>query len=69
VVWLALDSPAQRPAPSRRTGAQGTSRGYLVSTGRFALRGIGQAQDLYTLDPDVASDEAASGGYERYLAT
>jgi adenylate cyclase len=39
----------------------------LVSTGRFALRGIGRAQDLYTLDPDIASDAAVAGSYERYL--
>jgi adenylate cyclase len=51
-----------------RTGLDATGRGYLVSTGRFALRGIGRAQDLYTLDPDVASDEAVAGSYERYLA-
>jgi adenylate cyclase len=51
-----------------RTGLDPTGRGYLVSTGRFALRGIGRAQDLYTLDPDVASDEAVAGSYERYLA-
>jgi adenylate cyclase len=50
-----------------RTGLDATGRGYLVSTGRFALRGIGRAQDLYTLDPDVASDEAIAGSYERYL--
>src|SRR6266576_2415681 len=43
-------------------------RRYLVSTGRFALRGIGRAQDLYTLDPVIASDEAVAGRYERYLA-
>jgi adenylate cyclase len=51
-----------------RTGLDATGRGYLVSTGRFALRGIGRAQDLYTLDPDIASDEAVAGSYERYLA-
>ena len=34
---------------------------YLVSTGRFALRGIGRAQDLYTLDPVLAADENAAG--------
>ncbi len=51
-----------------RTGLDAAGRGYLVSTGRFALRGIGRAQDLYTLDPDVASDEAVAGRYERYLA-
>jgi hypothetical protein len=43
--------------------------GYLVSTGRFALRGIGRAQDLYTLDPVLASDQALAGSYERYLAS
>jgi adenylate cyclase len=52
-----------------RTGLDGTGRGYLVSTGRYALRGIGRAQDLYTLDPDIAVDEVAAGRYERYLAS
>jgi adenylate cyclase len=52
-----------------RSGLDASGRGHLVSTGRFALRGIGRAQDLYTLDPDIASDEAAAGSYERYLAT
>jgi adenylate cyclase len=51
-----------------RAGLDATGRDYLVSTGRFALRGIGRAQDLYTLDPDIASDEAVAGSYERYLA-
>ena len=50
-----------------RSGLDATGRRYLVSTGRYALRGIGRAQDLYTLDPDMASNEAMSGGYERYL--
>ena len=31
-----------------RSGLDATGRRYLVSTGRFALRGIGRAQDLYT---------------------
>ena len=48
-------------------GLDTTGRRYLVSTGRFALRGIGRAQDLYTLDPGIASDEAVAGGYARYL--
>ncbi|MGA9087798.1 MAG: adenylate/guanylate cyclase domain-containing protein [Bradyrhizobium sp.] len=48
-------------------GLDAAGRGHLVSTGRFALRGIGRAQDLYTLDPDIAADEATAGGYERYL--
>lgn len=51
-----------------RTGLDSTGRNYLVSTGRYALRGIGRAQDLYTLDPVIAADEAAAGRYERYLA-
>jgi adenylate cyclase len=52
-----------------RADLDSTGRGSLVSTGRFALRGIGRAQDLYTLDPVIAADEAAAGRYERYLAT
>jgi adenylate cyclase len=51
-----------------RAGLDATGQGYLVSTGRFALRGIGRAQDLYTLDPDIAVDEVVAGRYERYLA-
>ncbi len=52
-----------------RGGLDATGRKYLVSTGRFALRGIGRAQDLYTLDPDIAADEVVAGSYERYLAS
>jgi adenylate cyclase len=52
-----------------RNGLDATGRGHLVSTGRFALRGIGRAQDLYTLDPMIAADEVAAGKYERYLAS
>jgi adenylate cyclase len=51
-----------------RAGLDAAGRNYLVSTGRFALRGIGRAQDLYTLDPEIAADEVATGKYERYLA-
>jgi adenylate cyclase len=51
-----------------RAGLDAAGRNYLVSTGRFALRGISRAQDLYTLDPDIASDEVVAGKYERYLA-
>src|SRR5882672_1114929 len=51
-----------------RAGLDAAGRGYLVSTGRFALRGIGRAQELYTLDPDIASDEVVAGKYARYLA-
>ena len=52
-----------------RAGLDTAGRRYLVSTGRFALRGIGRAQDLYTLDPDIASNEADAGSYERYLGS
>jgi adenylate cyclase len=51
------------------TGLDPAGRGFLVSTGRFALRGIGRAQDLYTLDPDIGSDETVAGSYERYLGS
>jgi adenylate cyclase len=51
-----------------RTGLDATGQRYLVSTGRYALRGIGRAQDLFTLDPDISADEVIAGGYERYLA-
>jgi adenylate cyclase len=51
-----------------RTGLDAAGRRYLVSTGRYALRGIGRAQDLFTLDPDIASSEPVTGSYERYLA-
>jgi adenylate cyclase len=51
-----------------RAGLDATGRNYLVSTGRFALRGINRAQDLYTLDPDIGADEVVAGKYERYLA-
>lgn len=51
-----------------RNGLDATGRNYLVSTGRFALRGIGGAQDLYTLDPDILTDEVVAGKYARYVA-
>jgi adenylate cyclase len=50
-----------------QAGLDAAGRRYLVSTGRFALRGIGRAQDLYTLDPGIALDEAVAGGYARYV--
>jgi adenylate cyclase len=52
-----------------RAGMDATGRRYLVSTGRFALRGIGRAQDLYTLDPEIGSNAAVAGSYERYLGS
>jgi adenylate cyclase len=52
-----------------RSGLDAAGRNYLVSTGRFALRGISRAQDLYTLDPDITADEVVGGKYERHLAS
>lgn len=40
---------------------------HFVSTGRFALRGIGRAQDLYTLDPEIRANGNAASRFERYL--
>jgi len=51
-----------------RSGLDAAGQRYLVSTGRYALRGIGHAQDLFTLDPDIAANPVLAGGYERYLA-
>src|SRR5260221_7415128 len=48
-----------------RSGLDAAGRNYLVSTGRFALRGISRAQELYTLDPDIAADEVVAGEYQR----
>src|SRR5579863_10534240 len=50
-----------------RDGLDPAGQHYLVSTGRFALRGIGRAQDLYTLDPAIAVDQGLAERYERYL--
>jgi adenylate cyclase len=49
-------------------GLDALGQRYFVSTGRYALRGIGRAQDLLALDPQIGSDEAAADGYARYLA-
>lgn len=46
-------------------GKSGT--GHFVSTGRFALRGIGRAQELYTLDPQIRADGHAASRFEKYL--
>ena len=50
-----------------RDGLDPAGQRYLVSTGRFALRGIGRAQDLYTLDPAIAIEQGLAERYERYL--
>ena len=65
-------SSVDRPlltSTSFQSGVDAAGRKYLVSTGRFALRGIGHAQDLYTLDPAVDADELVRDRYERYLAS
>ncbi|MGJ4886581.1 adenylate/guanylate cyclase domain-containing protein [Bradyrhizobium sp. HKCCYLRH3099] len=49
-------------------GLDDEGRRYLVSTGRYALRGIGRAQDLYTLDPEIAASQPATKAYENYLS-
>jgi adenylate cyclase len=51
-----------------QAGLDAVGRKYFVSTGRFALRGIGRSQDLYTLDPEIRSDESNSGRYARYVS-
>ncbi len=51
-----------------RGGLDAVGQQYLVSTGRFALRGIGRAEDLFTLDPEIRADAAVTDGYEGYLA-
>ncbi len=35
----------------------GTARGRLVSLGRYALRGVGRTQELFTIDPDMAGPD------------
>jgi adenylate cyclase len=45
----------------------GPGNGHFVSTGRFALRGIGRAQELYTLDPAIRAEGQAASPFERYL--
>ncbi|SDQ94859.1 adenylate cyclase [Rhizobiales bacterium GAS191] len=40
--------------------ALGDAQGRLVSVGRYALRGVGQPQDLFTLDPQAAQTSFAS---------
>ncbi len=49
-------------------GLDDEGRRYLVSTGRYALRGIGRAQDLFTLDPEIAASPSTTTAYENYLA-
>jgi adenylate cyclase len=52
-----------------QAGLDAAGQRYLVSTGRYALRGISRAQDLYTLDPDISADQVVADRYARYLAS
>jgi adenylate cyclase len=40
----------------------------LVSVGRYALRGVGRAQDLYTLDPEILTSPGRAAVYAVELA-
>jgi adenylate cyclase len=51
-----------------RDGLASEVQAYLVSTGRFVLRGIGRARELYTIDPGIASDESVARSYRDRLA-
>ncbi len=48
-------------------GLDAPGNGHFVSTGRYALRGIGRAQELYTIDPGIRADGQAASRFERYL--
>ena len=48
-------------------GLDTPGNGHFVSTGRFALRGIGRAQELYTLDPPIRAEGQVANASERYL--
>lgn len=48
-------------------GLGASGRRHFVSTGRYALRGIGRAQDLFTLDPSIRAEGHAASPFEQYL--
>lgn len=48
-------------------GLGASGRRHFVSTGRYALRGIGRAQDLFTLDPSIRTEGHAASPFEQYL--
>lgn len=48
-------------------GLGSSEKRHFVSTGRYALRGIGRAQDLYTLDPAIRAEGHAASPFEPYL--
>jgi len=48
-------------------GLGAAGKRHFVSTGRYALRGIGRAQDLFTLDPAIRTEGHAASPFEQYL--
>ncbi|EKS33096.1 adenylate/guanylate cyclase domain-containing protein [Afipia clevelandensis] len=48
-------------------GLGASGKRHFVSTGRYALRGIGRAQDLFTLDPAIRAEGHAASPFEQYL--
>jgi len=52
-VVLSSEFVAATPQPERAR---------LVSVGRYALRGVGRAEDLFTLDPGLAAGDGAARG-------
>ncbi|MDO8981989.1 MAG: adenylate/guanylate cyclase domain-containing protein [Afipia sp.] len=48
-------------------GINASGSAHFVSTGRYALRGIGRAEELYTLDPEIRADGQAASRFEKYL--
>ena len=48
-------------ASSSFASALGEAQGQLVSVGRYALRGVGRPQDLFTLDPQALEAALADG--------
>ena len=48
-------------------GLDTPGNGHFVSTGRFALRGIGRAQELYTLDPAIRAEGPGAKAWVGYL--
>jgi adenylate cyclase len=52
LLLLSSEFVAATPEPERAD---------LVSVGRYALRGVGRAEDLYTIDPAVVADPARRG--------
>jgi adenylate cyclase len=42
--------------------AAGAARSRLISVGRYALRGVGRPQELYTLDPDAEPPDRVTPG-------